>query len=77
MSILKVTELNEEVFIAQDPMTLVDRSFVQSLKTKASENNRERARLCAHRSVKDKVHEMLIVLPMEIYVRPHKHPNIL
>ena len=75
MRILKVTELNEEVFMAQGPMTLVDSSFVQSLKIKASGNNRERARLCAHRSVKDKVHEMLIVLPMGIYVRPHKHPN--
>jgi cupin fold WbuC family metalloprotein len=43
------------------------------LRNKAVLNRRRRIRLCAHKSVKDKLHEMFIVHTKGAYVRPHKH----
>jgi cupin fold WbuC family metalloprotein len=36
---------------------------------------RKRARLCAHEDASDPLHEMLICLVRETYVRPHRHPG--
>lgn len=72
---IHTTEVNEEVFVTLDPITRVDRSDIEWLKEKAAGNIRERARLCAHLSVDDAVHEMLIVHTKDTYIRPHKHPG--
>ena len=32
-------------------------------------------RLCAHPAVDDRLHEMVIAMARETYVRPHKHVN--
>lgn len=34
-----------------------------------------RARYCLHRDVEDGVHEMVIALARESYIRPHRHPG--
>ena len=70
---MKTRELNEEVLIADEPVIKVGPSDIQELKERASRNRRRRIRLCAHRDVDDKVHEMLIVHARDAYVRPHKH----
>ena len=36
---------------------------------------RKRARLCAHDDETDPLHEMLICLARETYIRPHRHPG--
>ena len=62
-----------EVRYATDAIVLVDAGDVAGLKRAAEENVRRRARLCAHHSVGDRLHEMLIVHTSDTYVRPHKH----
>ncbi len=72
---ISVTEINEEVLFTCNAITKVSRRDIEFLKAKASRNRRKRVRLCAHRSIEDPVHEMLIVHSKGTYVRPHKHPD--
>lgn len=62
-----------EVLYPVDEIVIVDQGAVDRLKAKAHQNPRRRIRLCAHRSVDDVLHEMLIVHTRDTYVRPHKH----
>lgn len=66
---------NDEVFIATDAIVKVRRQDISELRRLADANSRRRARLCAHRSTADPLHEMLIILSRATYVRPHKHFN--
>lgn len=70
---MRVTRFNDEVFYSGEPVVSVTREDLAWLKECAARNPRTRVRLCAHRDVKDRVHEMLIVFKTGTYVRPHKH----
>lgn len=69
----RIKRINDEVFVAEDQIVQVDRSQLETLKAQAACNPRRRARICAHKDVQDRLHEMLIVLAKGAYVRPHKH----
>lgn len=66
-------EISAEVLVADAPIVTLTRDDVAGLKARASKNPRRRVRVCAHRSVDDAVHEMLIVMAHGCYIRPHKH----
>jgi len=70
---IRFREHNAEVLYAEDPIVRVDRDDIKFLVERAAQNPRKRIRLCAHKDVTDKLHEMLIVHARECYVRPHKH----
>jgi cupin fold WbuC family metalloprotein len=72
---MKLSRLNEEVYFAAEPIVKVGRADIEQLKRLALETKRRRVRLCAHGSVEDQLHEMLIVHTKDAYVRPHKHLN--
>jgi len=67
------SQTSPEVFVAQGGVVRVQQAHIEALKTQATTNPRQRARLCAHRSSEDRLHEMLIVLTRNVYIRPHKH----
>jgi cupin fold WbuC family metalloprotein len=64
---------NAEVLYADDRIVTVDAALISDLKRAAAGNARKRIRICAHRGVDDRLHEMLIVHAFDAYVRPHKH----
>ena len=68
-----IKKFNDEVFVAAGPVVKVDRNVTEFLKSKSASNIRNRARLSAHGDIKDKLHEMFIVLTGKGYIRPHKH----
>ena len=70
---MQFKEINSEVLVANGPLTQVGREDIELLKKKAAENPRRRSRICAHRENDDRIHEMLIVLAADCYIRPHKH----
>jgi cupin fold WbuC family metalloprotein len=72
-SVARARAESSEVRYATDAVVLVDAGDVAGLKRAAVENSRRRIRLCAHHSVDDRLHEMLIVHTSDTYVRPHKH----
>ena len=70
---MRFTKLHDEVYVTDTDITKVSARDIDFLKKAAAGNSRRRARLCAHRDNADLLHEMLIVLAGDIYVRPHKH----
>ncbi len=67
--------LPEEVIFSKEKLVTIDKNKVIFLKQKAMKNRRTRIRLCAHLSIKDPVHEMIIVHVKGNYILPHKHIN--
>jgi cupin fold WbuC family metalloprotein len=70
---MRVRKMNNDVFVADGPIVKVERQDVQILASKLSSSSRNRVRLCAHKSNGDLLHEMLIVLANDSYIRPHRH----
>src|SRR3989338_680714 len=68
-------EVSSGVYYATGSMVSLDKNIIESIKSKAMNNERQRARICTHKNVTDDVHEMLIVHTSGTYVRPHKHTN--
>ena len=69
----RVRQESDEVLYAQEPIIQVTAKEISLLKERACRNPRQRIRLCAHRTIEDLVHEMLIVHTRDTYVRPHRH----
>jgi cupin fold WbuC family metalloprotein len=70
---LPLKKVNDEVFFATAEIVRFDSHYVDFVKRSASANPRGRARVCAHRGPKDALHEMLIALRCDSYIRPHRH----
>ena len=61
------------MFYSRDPIISLTRKSLIALRQLAAENPLGRSRICTHLSTNDVVHEMLIVVMRESYIRPHKH----
>lgn len=72
---MKIKVFNEEVLFADVPILKIGNRDINKLKQQSDTNKRKRIRLCAHRDIEDRIHEMLIIHMKDIYVRPHKHIN--
>lgn len=66
-------KVNDEVFVSDAPIVRIGGEQITFLKRQASSNIRRRARICAHRSNEDTLHEMLIAISADSYIHPHKH----
>lgn len=72
---IEFDRINNEVFVARDPIARFGDEEVAFLRQQAQANPRRRARICAHRSNDDALHEMLIAISSESYIHPHRHAN--
>jgi len=70
---MNLQKINDEVFIAQDAIVKIGGGELAFLKDQARTNLRKRARICAHKSNDDALHEMLIAISAQSYIHPHKH----
>lgn len=69
-------KINSEVFYTKSSMTsFINKSYINFLKKKVLQTKSKRARICLHKNEKDRLHEMVIILSKETYIRPHKHLN--
>ncbi len=64
----------EVIFNNKDVFTL-NNELISELKEMATKNERKTARICLHKNVEDRLHQMVIVHAKGAYIRPHKHPN--
>lgn len=64
---------SSEVYLADDAIVTVTREDIEVLKQAVLVSPRGRVRLCAHPSSENRLHEMIIALRQDTYVRPHKH----
>ncbi len=72
---LHLKKINNEVFLATEKIVRFDIRHVEYVRQSALKNIRGRARICAHRSPSDTLHEMLIAIRSDSYIRPHRHHN--
>lgn len=70
---MKLRPVNAEVYYAEGGVVQVGAADLAMIKEQAARSPRRRARICTHVSPDDAVHEMLIVLAADVYIRPHKH----
>jgi len=66
---------SSNVFALTESPDVVNRDIITELKRTAEASPLKRSRLCLHRTNDDPVHEMLIVLCGDVYIRPHRHLN--
>ena len=70
---MRLKEISSEVFVADEPIVKVSCREIEFLKERVKAAPRGRVRLCAHTDNEDRLHEMIIVLSGQTYIRPHKH----
>jgi len=68
---MKFRKVNEEVFVSQAAVWATCAGDLDFLKEQACRSPRKRARICAHTDAQSTLHEMVIVLERDAYVRPH------
>lgn len=69
----RLDAISHEVLYSREPILAVTRKHIAFLRCLAAESSLGRARICAHRTPGDPVHEMLIAVEKRSYIRPHKH----
>jgi len=62
-----------EVVYATGDFTTFSDDIVVRLGEGSAKTRRGRMRFCAHQSLDDSLHEMLIALNLHTYIRPHRH----
>jgi len=70
---MDLERLNDQVLVTRSEVTEIGPAEIERVKGMALANPEGRARICAHPSADDALHEMLIVLVSGRYVRPHAH----
>lgn len=68
-------EMSKEVYYVTDSIAKLSKKNIDFIKEKMINNNLQRIRICTHKEINDKIHEMFIVLRKTTYIRPHKHLN--
>ena len=72
---LPISKINDEVFIASDEIVCLDSRAIDFVRERAIQNSRGRVRICAHKKNTDTLHEMLIGIRADSYIRPHRHKD--
>lgn len=72
---IKIKKESKEVLYPEEDIPVLYNKDLNYLKKLALLNSKQKVRLCTHKSIKSKLHEMFIVHTKKCYVRPHKHIN--
>jgi cupin fold WbuC family metalloprotein len=70
---IELERINDEIFVAKESIVSFGDEESSFLKSQAMRSPRRRARICAHKSNGDALHEMLIAISSQSYIHPHKH----
>lgn len=68
-----LSRIGDGIYRSNYPIVSISGKEIDFLKTEAGRSIRKRARICAHRSDKDPLHEMVIVIMSGSYIHPHRH----
>ncbi|OUU53606.1 MAG: hypothetical protein CBC25_00055 [Pelagibacteraceae bacterium TMED65] len=67
--------MSKYVIQNKEDLVFFDNKIVKKIKQMALKNEKKRARICIHKSLKDKTNEMIIALNKKSFIAPHIHPN--
>ncbi len=68
-------KVSQGIYCNDEAVFKLSDKAIDFLKETAKKTDNKRARLCLHKDRKESLHEMIIALSRETYVRPHKHIN--
>lgn len=68
-----MNRLTEEVYVVDAPIAHFGAKGIQFLKDHVYQTQRKRVRVCMHKNIQEKLHEMFVCYVKETYVRPNKH----
>jgi|TARA_B100000315_G_scaffold124342_1_gene114322 cupin fold WbuC family metalloprotein len=71
--IMNTKQVSNDVFYIDDPFVNINCNQIEKLKNLVGNSSLKRNRLCVHRTIEDKIHEMFIVLLKDTYIMPAKH----
>ncbi|MDE0940669.1 MAG: WbuC family cupin fold metalloprotein [Pirellulales bacterium] len=72
MNLIKKTS---EVYLAPGPITAIGSPEIDFLRREVADNQKGRVRINFHQDNSDLLHEMMIAIRPDSYIRPHKHPG--
>lgn len=70
---IPVEKVGDGVFVSRQPIVCIGDEELDFIKREASRSGKRRARICAHRSNADALHEMVIAIVADSYIQPHRH----
>lgn len=70
---MNLQKVNDEVYVALDPIVQWGNEEIAFVKRTALASPRKRARICAHKTNDDALHEMIIAISAASYIHPHRH----
>jgi cupin fold WbuC family metalloprotein len=72
---MALIQKSPEVFLAEGPISAVGKHELDTLKAAVKASAKRRARINTHPDGEDALHEMIIAIDPNSYIRPHKHPG--
>lgn len=72
MNLIKKTS---EVYLAPGPIASIGSPEIDFLRGEVAGNQKGRVRINFHQDSSDLLHEMMIAIRPDSYIRPHKHPG--
>jgi cupin fold WbuC family metalloprotein len=72
---MNLTQKSPELFIADGPIATIGADEIAMLREAVGRTPKKRARINAHPHGDDALHEMIIAIDRDSYIRPHKHPG--
>jgi len=70
---MNLIELTDGVYTADEQVITCDEQILPFLREQCLSAPKRRARFCAHSNNNRQVHEMIIALADDSYIRPHRH----
>lgn len=64
---------NKGIYYCLDEIPKISKNEIIDLISKIKKTSDDRSRVCMHKNVNERFHEMFIVLKKNCYIRPHKH----
>lgn len=72
---MHLTRLSSDVYLAARPVVAIGAEDVAVLAKAVDESSRGRVRINMHPGADDPLHDMIIAIRQDSYIRPHKHLN--
>ncbi|ARN83225.1 WbuC family cupin fold metalloprotein [Methylocystis bryophila] len=72
---MNLQKRSESVFVAQSAISQITKRELTMLREAARTSPRRRARINLHSDDDDLLHEMIIAIARDSYIRPHRHPG--
>lgn len=68
-----IQKVGEGVYRYLEPFSCLNSAMVDWLIEECQRSEKKRARICFHESDEARVHEMIVAVSKESFIRPHKH----